>query len=130
MEFYVLRILKKNMFVRVPMANEEKVGLRQVIDPEEVPRVFQILRQKAERRHSQWHHRYSENFEKMKTGSIFSTAEVVRDLNALRRRKHLAIKESRMMEDARGLIVSEIAFARQMDESAVAAEVDEVLQMN
>lgn len=129
-DFYVLKILKKNMSVRVPTANEQKVGLRAVIRPEEIASVYKILQSQAQRKHMQWHHRYSENFEKLKTGSIFSTAEVVRDLNALKRRKHLAIKESRMMDDARSLIVSEIAFAQKVDESQVAAKVDQILSIS
>ncbi len=128
-DFYVLRIIKKNMSVRVPTSNEDKVGLRRVIQPEEVGRVFEILEGRAVRKYTQWHHRYSENFEKLKTGSIFSTAEVVRDLSALKRKKNLAIKESRMMDDARGLIVSEIAFTQNVPEEQIAEKVDRLLSV-
>ncbi len=110
-DFYILKILKKNLSVMVPTKNEEKIGLRSVIREKDVEKVFRILSQPADAKHTQWHHRYGDNIEKLKSGSIFQAAEVVRDLAALNRRKNLAIKETRMMENARSLIISEIAYA-------------------
>ena len=67
--------------------------------------------------YTQWHHRYSDNFEKLKSGSIFQTAEVVRDLVALKQKKNLAIKETRMMDNAKQLLVAEIAAARDISDT-------------
>lgn len=114
--FYILRVLKNNTAVMVPTGNELKVGLRTVITSAEVPMVLGILRQKSNNCYAQWHHRYSDNFEKLKSGSIFQAAEVVRDLAALKKRKNLAIKESRMMDNAWNLLVSEISYAQGVTE--------------
>ncbi|MBN2056166.1 CarD family transcriptional regulator [bacterium] len=110
--FYILRVLKNNTAVMVPTQNEKKVGLRSVIKPADVPKVLGILRQRSSACYSQWHHRFNDNFEKLKSGSIFMAAEVLRDLAALKRRKNLAIKESRMMDNAWSLLTSEISFTQ------------------
>jgi len=109
--FYVLRVQNKDMSVLVPTGNEEKIGLRAIIEPEEVPHIVTILRERPSAQTTYWHQRYSENYQKMKTGSIFETAKVFRDLLIIKREKKLSVKETRMMENAKELIISEIAYA-------------------
>jgi CarD family transcriptional regulator len=108
-DFYILRIVAKNLAIMVPTANEARIGLRKVISVDEVAKVQEILSAISDIHYTQWHHRYSDNFDKLKSGSIFQTAEVVRDLHYLKRKKNLAIKESRMMDNAMQLLVSEIS---------------------
>jgi len=116
-DFYILRIVSKNLAIMVPTANEQKIGLRRVTNPDELPKVSKILSQKSNMHYTQWHHRYSDNFEKLKSGSIFQTAEVVRDLVALKKKKNLAIKETRMMDNAKQLLIVEIASAKNISET-------------
>jgi CarD family transcriptional regulator, regulator of rRNA transcription len=127
-EFYVLRIVSKNLAIMVPTANESKIGLRHVIRAEDLPKVEKILNQKSITHYTQWHHRYSDNFDKLKSGSIFQTAEVVRDLVALKKKKNLAIKETRMMDNAKQLLVSEIAAVKSISEDAAEAWIDSIIE--
>ncbi|MBN1357043.1 CarD family transcriptional regulator [bacterium] len=126
-DFYVLKIVSKNMAIMVPTANESKIGLRPVVRLEDLSRVEKILSQKSIAHYTQWHHRYSDNFDKLKSGSIFQTAEVVRDLVALKKKKNLAIKETRMMDNAKQLLISEIAAARSISEKDAACWIDTVI---
>ena len=112
----------------VPTANEKKIGLRSVINREDLPKVLNILRQKSNIHYTQWHHRYSDNFDKLKSGSIFQTAEVVRDLTALKKKKNLAIKETRMMDSARQLLIAEIAAAENISETEAEKQINEALE--
>ena len=130
MEFYYLTIVDENLSLMVPKGNEKKIGMRKVISPEEVEKVYNILKSKANLTYKQWHHRYQENFEKLKSGSIYETAEVVRDLAYLERKKSLAVKESRMMHDAKKLIIKEIAYTKKMSEKEVAKQINELLSKN
>ena len=123
-DFYILKIFAKNLAIMVPTANEEKIGLRRVVEPEELPQVENILSQKSTMHYSQWHHRYSDNFDKLKSGSIFQTAEVVRDLMALKKKKNLAIKETRMMDNAKRLLITEVAAAKNISEEEAESWVD------
>ncbi len=100
----------------VPIANQDKIGLRKIVDSDELGKVREILSKKADSHYSQWHHRYGDNFDKLKSGSIFQTAEVVRDLMELKKKKNLAIKETRMMDNALQLLRSEIAAVKKISE--------------
>ena len=45
-EFYIMRILDNGMIIMIPLDNVNHVGLRQVIDAAQVPKIFEILRKK------------------------------------------------------------------------------------
>ena len=57
--------------------------------------------------------------DKIKTGSIYDVAEVLRDLYRLKTDKQLSFGERRMLDTARTLIVKEIAIARDQTEEQV-----------
>ena len=62
--------------------------------------------------------------EKIKTGSVFEIAEVMRDLCVLRGSKDLSFGERRMLEQARTLLVRELALAKGVSEAKVGDEID------
>lgn len=109
--FYILRILGNGMRIMVPTCNVKKVGLREVIQPSEVRRVMKILRKKDVEICPNWNRRFRDNLERIKTGSLYEVALVVRKLVMLRRECHLSFGEKRMLETAERLLVSEIAHA-------------------
>jgi CarD family transcriptional regulator len=95
----------------------------------EVGEVYEILRSKEVTTDNQtWNRRYREYMDKIKTGSAFEIAEVLRDLYLLRRHKELSFGERRMMETSRGLLVREIALAKHAPESQVEAEIESIFQ--
>ena len=59
--------------------------------------------------HSNWKGRFKENSDKMRTGSIFEVAHVLKGLTFLSRKKALSFREKRMLDRAKFLITSEIA---------------------
>jgi CarD family transcriptional regulator len=126
-DFYILRIVAKSLAIMVPTANEQKIGLRKVVDIEQIDKVLDVLSCYSDVHYSQWHHRFTDNSEKLKSGSIVSTAEVLRDLYILKSRKNLAIKESRMMDNAMQLLVTEIAAARKTSEKDAGQTVRDAL---
>lgn len=127
-DFYILRIVAKSLAIMVPTANEAKIGLRKIVGRDQLDQVWGILTQPSETHYSQWHHRYTDNFEKLKSGSIVSTAEVLRDLYLLKQKKNLAIKESRMMDNAMQLLITEIAAAEGVSDKDVGNRVRESLK--
>ncbi|MFP3869392.1 MAG: CarD family transcriptional regulator [Syntrophobacteria bacterium] len=123
-EFYIMRILDKDMIIMIPRDNVNNVGLRQVIAAEEVPRIFDILREREVVPENQtWNRRYREYMEKIKTGSLFELAEVLRDLFILRGDKELSFGERKMLDTARSLLVKEISIARDVEESQVEKDI-------
>jgi CarD family transcriptional regulator len=68
--------------------------------------------------------------DKIKTGSIYDVAEVLRDLYRLKTDKQLSFGERRMLDTARSLIVKEIAIARAQTEENVKAEIEAIFVSN
>jgi CarD family transcriptional regulator len=85
MVFYVLKILDNGMKVMIPTSNVKAVGMREIISSVEAEEVFKILRKKEKVVESTtWNRRYREYMEKIKTGSVFEVAKVLRDLYLLK----------------------------------------------
>jgi CarD family transcriptional regulator len=123
-EFYIMRILDNGMIIMIPLNNVTQVGLRQVIGAEQVPKIFTILEEREIVPDNQtWNRRYREYMEKIKTGSVFELAEVLRDLFILREDKELSFGERKMLDTARSLLVKEISIAKDMDETQVEEDI-------
>ena len=129
--FYVLRILDTDRKIMVPVSNANAVGLRQVISEQEIREIFDILRERTIAFDNQtWNRRYRGFMDKIKTGSVYDVAEVMRDLYRLKAEKSLSFGERRMLETARALIVKEIAVTRDKSEDKVQAEIDQIFEPN
>src|SRR3970040_812493 len=59
--------------------------------------------------------RFKDNWERIKSGSLYEMALVLRKLVVLRKERHLSFGEKKMLENVRQLIVSEIAIAAGID---------------
>ena len=129
--FYVLRILDTDRKIMVPVSNANAVGLRQVISEQEIREIFDILKERTIGFDTQtWNRRYRGFMDKIKTGSVFDVAEVMRDLYRLKAEKSLSFGERRMLETARSLIVKEIAVARKKTEEKIQAEIEKIFESN
>ena len=127
LKFYVLRILDTNRRIMVPINNAKSVGLRPPINEREVRAIFAILKERTFSFDNQtWNRRYRGFMDKIKTGSVFDVAEVMRDLYRLKAEKSLSFGERRMLETARALIVKEIAVTRDKPEEKVQAEIEKI----
>jgi CarD family transcriptional regulator len=111
--FYCLRILDTDMRILVPVDKADQVGLREVVQEDQIQEVYDILREKEVHIDKQtWNRRYRGFMEKIKTGSLFEVAEVFRDLYRLKNTKTLSFGERRMLDTARTLIVKELSVAK------------------
>ena len=81
-KFYVMRILGNGMTIMIPTDNIDQVGLRGIISNREATKVYRILKDRKNRpTDSQtWNRRYREYMERIKTGSVYEVATVLRDL--------------------------------------------------
>ena len=124
---YILKILDTGLKIMVPTINAGTVGLRYLITSKEVKEVYSILKSRDIPRDTQtWNRRYREYMEKIKTGSVFEIAEVMRDLCVLRATKELSFGERKMLDTARGLLIKELACAKGVGEDKITAEVDAI----
>jgi CarD family transcriptional regulator len=107
--FYLLNIKASSLKVMVPCQNAGSVGLRRVVRNGEIQKVLDLL----------WKDRFKENSDRMRTGSLLEVAGVLKSLIALHQAKPLSFREKKMLERARYLLVSELAMARNCEESKV-----------
>ena len=118
--FFIFRILDSDMTIMIPISNIESVGLRNVIHIEEVPKVYDILKKKdIEIENQTWNRRYREYMQKIKSGSVFEVAEVLRDLFILKLEKDLSFGERKMLDSARNLLVKELSVAQNSPEETI-----------
>lgn len=115
--FYNIRILDSGMKIMIPKANVANVGLRPIISAGEASEVITILKTKEIKIDNQtWNRRYREYMEKIKTGSVFEIAEVLRDLFLLKVDKELSFGERKMLDTARTLLLKELSLATSLEE--------------
>lgn len=123
--FYVLSILDADRKVLVPVANAATIGLRKLVSLAEIETIYAHLRDKPTTVDTQtWNRRARAYQEKIKTGSAFDLAEIVRELGWLRTHKTLSFGERRMMDTVKALFVKEIALASKKSEASVRDEID------
>jgi CarD family transcriptional regulator len=118
--FYMLRILDNDMTIMIPTKNTDAVGLREIVSTKEIPRIYEILRDRTVSIEGQaWNRRYREYMDKIKTGSVFEVAEVLRDLILLKTDKDLSFGERRILDMARNLLVKELSVAKNSPEESI-----------
>lgn len=124
--FYIMKIVDTGMVVMIP-TSASGTGLRNIIASDQVEKVYDILREKKVTISSQpWNQRYRDYMQKIKTGSVYEIAAVLRDLNVLSADKTLSFGERKMMDTARNLLIKEIAIAKQTKEKMVEEKLDEI----
>ncbi len=127
---YVMRIIDNGMTIIIPTSNAEAVGLREIIGKEEIPKIFEILSERDVEIDTQtWNRRYREYSEKIKTGSVYEIAQVLRDLVLLKYDKELSFGERKMLDMAMHLLVKEISMAKKSDEEEVKAEIQRLFEI-
>lgn len=126
--YLVLRIIGQNdLVVRVPAHNLDLVGVRDVVDQDGLDKVLEVLKKKDAEEPSNWSRRFKANMEKLHSGNINKVAEVVRDLWHRDKDKGLSAGEKRMLTKARGILVEELAIAKEVDQERAETLLDEVL---
>nr|WP_305794127.1 MULTISPECIES: CarD family transcriptional regulator [unclassified Myxococcus] len=128
--FYVLRILENGMRIMIPINKVGSVGLREIISEEDVKQVYSILREKDISVDSTtWNRRYREYMEKIKTGSVFEIAEVLRDLYLLKGDKDLSFGERKMLDTARSLLIKELSLAKDCTEEEIESDLKKIFNL-
>ncbi len=125
--FYHLHMASNDTTVLVPLTNADGVGLRRAIDNDEVERLFELLSDGKIDSQQNWKGRFKDNSDRMRSGSIYDVAEVLKSLTFLSKSKSLSFREKRMLDRARFLIVSEVSEVVREPNESVEARLDRAL---
>ncbi|MBI5179220.1 MAG: CarD family transcriptional regulator [Nitrospinae bacterium] len=123
--FYTIRIDESGMTIRVPAARALQIGIRSVIKEVEVRKVLRLLRTKDKVANGMnWHKRQKSYIDRIKSGSVFELAEILRELTLIQTKKELSFGEQRMYDNVRQLMVMEIAEAKGIEKSQASKLLD------
>ena len=126
--FYLLRMASNDTTVLVPLDNVDGVGLRRAVGDDELDRLYTLLGNGKIDNHQNWKGRFKDNSDKMRSGSIYSAVDVLKNLMFLSRSKNLSFREKRMLDRAKFLVVSEISEVAQEPSPTVEERVDKALE--
>jgi CarD family transcriptional regulator len=125
--FVTMRREEDGAVVMVPQAKVATIGVRKVASPEEVERIYDFLRSDSDKADLDWKQRARTNVERMTQGGILGMAEVVKGLQVLSELRPLPTKERELYDNARHLLVSEVAAALNIPEVSAEDSIDIVL---
>ncbi|MBZ4410250.1 transcriptional regulator [Myxococcus sp. MISCRS1] len=109
--FVTMRREEDNALLMVPQQKVVAIGVRRVASPDDVKNLFAFLRSDGDKADLDWKQRARTNQERMTQGGILGLAEVVKDLQVLSELRPLPTKERELYDNARHLLVSEVATA-------------------
>ena len=128
-DYYIIK-MPGEVKVMVPIAKAEQVGVRNIIDNEEAGKVLQILEADETEMSNNWNKRYQENMLKMKSGSVYEIADVVRNLSYKQKEKGLSTGEKKMLNNAKQILVSELVLAEHATEPEVVQLIENKINMS
>jgi CarD family transcriptional regulator len=125
--FYVMKIIDSGLKVMIPTSSVAQVGLRRVMSKKEADKVLRILRAPEVAVDVQpWNRRFRAYTEMLKSGSPYEIAKVLRDMYRLKFDKDLSFGERRLLDQAKSLLVKELALAKQMKPGAMEGEISQI----
>lgn len=107
-KYFIMKMPIGDMKVMVPVDNVDEVGVRQIIEYDNLKEVIKILQGDKSNMPQNWNRRYRINMDKIKSGNIFEIAAVVRNLMILDTEKGLSTGERKMLTSAKQMLVSEM----------------------
>ncbi|HMK72401.1 MAG TPA: CarD family transcriptional regulator [Myxococcaceae bacterium] len=113
LNFVTLRREEDGAVVMVPESKVQSIGVRKVAGRSEAENVVAFLRSDSDRATLDWKQRARTNVERMSQGGILGLAEVVKGLAVLSELRPLPTKERELYDNARHLLVAELAAALQ-----------------
>ncbi len=124
---YILKMLDTGLTVMVPTEQAARVGLRPVMQTEQAQQILDILRAPEVAVDLQpWNRRFRAYTEMLRSGLPTEIAKVLRDMYRLKFDKDLSFGERRLLDQARSLLIHELALAKQVERSSIEGEIQEI----
>lgn len=109
-DYYILKIYATGLTLRFPKNSNGMI--RDLVNEDDIRRILSILRENPKTHSSVWNRRKKEFSDKIRSGSVFEIAEVLRDLTGKDRMRQPSFGEKEMIDRAKSRLISEIAAAR------------------
>lgn len=127
-EYYVLLLPINKLKVMIPVKKADEVGVRKIMEISEMEEVLEILSSEEKfKMPTNWNRRYRFNLDKIKSGNLIEIAGVIKSLEKLDSKKSLSTGERKILNEARIIIISEMALVFDKDVDEVVSMVDEAI---
>ncbi len=125
--FYTIRLDESDLTIQVPAKSAFKIGIRSVIEEKEVAKIVKLLKKGTSKKDNvlNWHKRQKSYLDRIKSGSAYELADILRELTHIMSRKELSFGEQRMYENVRLLLMLEVAEAKGIDKAKAGDLLDE-----
>lgn len=128
--FYVMKFVDSGLKVMVPQEAAARVGLRPIMKKKEAQEILDILRAPEVAVDLQpWNRRFRAYTEMLKSGLPSEIAKVLRDMYRLKFDKDLSFGERRLLDQARNLLIQELALAKKVKPQSIEAEIQEIFSV-
>ena len=113
--FYSMEIMESGTKIMIPKNRLKSIGVRPIASKQQAKEVMNIIsdskaeEEKAKAVGKNWQKRHQSYMDKIKTGSIYEIAKVIRDLNQIKVGKELSYGEKKMMDKAKNILYSELS---------------------
>lgn len=110
-KYYIMRISAGNITVMIPMDNCSEIGVRDIIDKAEAKKVLEMFKSEPVADDLNWNKRQRDNMSKIRTGDIYQSAGVLKNLMYRDKTKGLSTSERKMLNNVRQIVVSELVLS-------------------
>ena len=113
--FYSMEIVESGTKIMIPKNRMDSIGVRPIVSKQEAKKVMNIISDKKIKEEKyknpgkNWQKRHQSYMDKIKTGSIYEIAKVIRDLHTIQEEKELSYGEKKMMHKAKNILYSELS---------------------
>lgn len=128
-DYYIIS-MPGEVKVMVPTQKAEEIGVRNIIDKNDVSKVLNVLEEDETEMSDNWNKRYRDNMDKMKSGDIYEVADVVRNLSFKQKEKGLSTGEKKMLNNAKQILISELVLAEDVSQPEIEKIVENKINMS
>lgn len=125
--YYVIDMQAGGGTLMTPVAGADEVGLRPAISHASLKRLFRSLTQPPRALSEDFRERQTEVEEQLKTGDVFETARVLRDLAWHGQDYGLTKRDMQLMQRAEELVAGEVALVKDIEVKTALDEVQAIL---
>jgi len=127
--YYILNIPHINTQIMIPTKKARTLGIREIVEPDIIESIFKAFHDGDTDPIIYENQRYcmDTNKKKIKTGDIYQSAEIIRDLMRKSLRNKLGAEDIKMYSNARQIFVSEIIQVKDIEQDEAFDLLDKVL---
>ncbi len=114
-KFFRIKIFKSQITLFIPVDKTEENKIRPLISSDELDNLYGILKENGHILTRKKNIRYKNYYDKLKTGDIYKSVEVLRNLLIIQNNTGLTPREKGLMEKTLDLIVEELSYSANKD---------------